>query len=198
MAFLDENIKGQLKQYFSYINESVSFNFKYTDNDKGKEIKGFLEEITELSENLTLIIDDSLEYRENSFEIYFKNKATGMVFSGIPSGHEFNSFILAILSLFGLGNKLTEEQKEKVSSIKDKKYIEVFITLSCTLCPEVVQGLNLIALNNENIVSNMIDGNCYIQEMTKKKISVSPTIYVNGEFVTSGKQSIDNLIDILK
>ena len=121
MAFLDENIKGQLKQYFSYINESVSFNFKYTDNDKGKEIKGFLEEIVELSENLTLIIDDSLEYRENSFEIYFKNKATGMVFSGIPSGHEFNSFILAILSLFGLGNKLTEEQKEKVSSIKDKK-----------------------------------------------------------------------------
>ena len=198
MAFLDENIKGQLKQYFSYINESISFNFKYTDNDKGKEIKGFLEEITELSENLTLIIDNSLEYRENSFEIYFKNKATGMVFSGIPSGHEFNSFILAILSLFGLGNKLTEEQKEKVSSIKDKKYIEVFITLSCTLCPEVVQGLNLIALNNENIVSNMIDGNCYIQEMKEKKISVSPTIYVNGKFVTSGKQSIDNLIDILK
>ena len=198
MAFLDENIKGQLKQYFSYINESVSFNFKYTDNDKGREIKGFLEEITKLSENLTIVMDDSLEYRENSFEIYFKNKATGMVFSGIPSGHEFNSFILSILSLFGLGNKLTEEQKEKVNSIKDKKYIEVFITLSCTLCPEVVQGLNLIALNNENIVSNMIDGNCYIQEMKEKKISVSPTIYVNGKFVTSGKQSIDNLIDILK
>lgn len=35
MAFLDENIKGQLKQYFSYINENVSFNFKYIDNDKG-------------------------------------------------------------------------------------------------------------------------------------------------------------------
>ncbi|WP_068269212.1 thioredoxin family protein [Caviibacter abscessus] len=197
MAFLDENIKEQLSQYFKYIDSKVQLVAKLDDSSKADELKLFLEEIVKLSENLELVLNNSISYRVNSFEIYKDSKPTRMVFSGIPSGHEFNSFILAILSLFGLGTKLNSEQKEKVDNIKSKKYVEVFVTLSCSFCPEVVQGLNLIALNNENVISNMIDGACYIEEARNKGITVSPTIYVNGEFVDSGAQSLDKLIEII-
>lgn len=197
MAFLDENIVKQLTQYFTYIDKKVEFVAKIDDSPKGIELKQFLEEIVALSNNLELVLNDSINYRVNSFEIYKDNKPTRMVFSGIPSGHEFNSFILAILSLFGLGTKLSPEQKAKVDNISSKKYVEVFVTLSCSFCPEVVQGLNLIALNNENITSNMIDGACYIEEARNKGITVSPTIYVNGEFLESGAQSLDKLIELL-
>lgn len=197
MALLDDSIKNQLKEYFKNISSEISFVVKYGADDKAKNLKDFLEEVASLSDKISVKENAELDYRPNTFEIYKEGKATKMIFSGIPGGHEFNSFILAILSMFGLGKKLSDEQKAKLENIKEFKKVEVFVTLSCSLCPEVVQGLNLIALNCENVSSNMIDGSFYIDEMNEKKITVSPTIYVNGTFVESGAQTLDKLIDLL-
>ena len=162
---LDENIKGQLREYFKNITRPIVFHTKNT-NDKMNE---FLNEIITLNENLKIEKDDNLDCRDNSFEIFDDNTATGIVFSGIPGGHEFNSFILAILSIFGLGEKLTQSQIDLVKDIHDKINIDVFISLSCTFCPDVVQSLNRIALVNKNIRVNTIDGNEYIDEVREKK-----------------------------
>ncbi|WP_311678479.1 thioredoxin family protein [Sneathia vaginalis] len=191
---LDENIKGQLKEYFKNITRPIVFHTKNT-NDKMNE---FLNEIITLNENLKIEKDDNLDCRDNSFEIFDGNTATGIVFSGIPGGHEFNSFILAILSIFGLGEKLTQIQINLVKDIHDKINIDVFISLSCTFCPDVVQSLNRIALVNKNIRVNTIDGNEYIDEVREKRVMASPSLYINNKFVTSGAQSTDKLINIIR
>ncbi len=190
---LDENIVTQLKEYFKVINRPISFRVKNID----KDMTSFLEEMLKTSDKFNIVKDETLAYRDNSFEIFDVDKPTGIVFSGIPAGHEFNSFILAILSIFGLGAKLTNEQLEKIKSIKEKTVIEVFVTLSCTFCPDVVQSLNRIALNNEFITTNTIDGNKYIEEAREKNILASPSVFLNGKFVTSGAQSVDKLIEAI-
>lgn len=190
---LDENIVTQLKEYFKVINRPISFRVKNID----KDMTSFLEEMLKTSDKFNIVKDETLAYRDNSFEIFDVDKPTGIVFSGIPAGHEFNSFILAILSIFGLGAKLTNEQLEKIKSIKEKIVIEVFVTLSCTFCPDVVQSLNRIALNNEFITTNTIDGNKYIEEAREKNILASPSVFLNGKFVTSGAQSVDKLIEAI-
>ena len=96
-----------------------------------------------------------------------------------------------------MGAKLTNEQLEKIKSIKEKTVIEVFVTLSCTFYPDVVQSLNRIALNNEFITTNTIDGNKYIEEAREKNILASPSVFLNGKFVTSGAQSVDKLIEAI-
>lgn len=190
---LDENIVTQLKEYFKVINRPISFRVKNID----KDMTSFLEEMLKTSDKFNIVKDETLAYRDNSFEIFDVDKPTGIVFSGIPAGHEFNSFILAILSIFGLGAKLTNEQLKKIKSIKEKTVIEVFVTLSCTFCPDVVQSLNRIALNNEFITTNTIDGNKYIEEAREKNILASPSVFLNGKFVTSGAQSVDKLIEAI-
>lgn len=60
---LDENIKGQLKEYFKNITRPIVFHTKNT-NDKMNE---FLNEIITLNENLKIEKDDNLDCRDNSF-----------------------------------------------------------------------------------------------------------------------------------
>lgn len=190
---LDENIVTQLKEYFKVINRPINFHVKNINEN----MSSFLEEMLKTSDKFSIIKDETLPYRDNSFEIFDVDKPTGMIFSSVPGGHEFNSFILAILSIFGLGAKLTNEQIDKIKSIKEKKVIEVFVTLSCTFCPDVVQSLNRIALNSEFITTNTIDGNEYIAEAREKNVLASPSIFINGKFVTSGAQSTDKLIEAI-
>lgn len=191
--FLDDNIKTQLKEYFKNITRPLKFHVKKPNEN----MISFLEELVSICDKLSIVNDESLPYRDNTFEIFDVDKPTGMIFSGLPGGHEFNSFILAILSIFGIGPALTPQQLEKVKNIKEKKVIEVFVTLSCTFCPDVVQSLNRIALNNDLITTNMIDGNEYIAEAREKNIMASPCVFVNGKFATSGAQSTDKLIEAL-
>ena len=124
-------------------------------------------------------------------------KKSGINFNGIPGGHEFNSFILAILGLAGMGKKLEGEQLTKVESVTKPLNIETYVSLSCTKCPEVIQALNIISMANENITTSLIDGGVFTEEVTQKNIQGVPVVYINGEKASVGEKTIEELIDIV-
>ena len=124
-------------------------------------------------------------------------KKSGINFNGIPGGHEFNSFILAILGLAGMGKKLEGEQLIKVESVTKPLNIETYVSLSCTKCPEVIQALNIISMANENITTSLIDGGVFTEEVTQKNIQGVPVVYINGEKASVGEKTIEELIDIV-
>ena len=167
MALLDSNIVEQLKGYFDNINGNIELVSFLDDSEKSNELDSFLKEVDVISEKVNYIkksfendkadLEKANITRPISFTILKDGENTGINFSGIPGGHEFNSFILAILGLAGLGKKLEGEQLSKVESINKPVNIETFISLSCTHCPDVVQALNLISTNNKNITTTMVD-----------------------------------------
>ena len=204
MALLDANIVEQLKAYFDKIEESIEIAAFLNDSDKSKELDSFLQEVDAISNKVnytrkTFGEDKSLEEtagitRPTSFTLLKDGKKTGINFYGIPGGHEFNSFILAILGLAGLGKKLEGEQLEKVASVKKPLNIETFVSLSCTHCPEVVQALNLISVNNENITTSMVDSAVYFDEAKEKDIQAVPVVFINGKVSSVGEQTLEQLI----
>ena len=109
MEFLDTNIVEQLKGYFDKISEPVEIVSFLDDSQKSLELKAFLTEIDEISDKVNYTEksfgeDTSLEEKAGitrpvSFTLLKNNEKTGINFYGIPGGHEFNSFILAILGL---------------------------------------------------------------------------------------------------
>mgnify|MGYP005670456453 FL=1 len=112
--------------------------------------------------------------------------------------HEFNSFVLAILQLGGSDLKLDENIKSIISSIDEELAFEVFISLDCHICPEVVQALNKFAILNDNINCEMIDGGLFPDLVEKNDIQGVPTIFLNGEFFSSGKTDIAKILGKLE
>ena len=204
MALLDANIVEQLKVYFDKIDEPIELVAFLNDSDKSKELDSFLQEVDAISNKVNYTRENfgenkALEElagitRPTSFTLLKNGKKTGVNFYGIPGGHEFNSFILAILGLAGLGKKLEGEQLEKVASVKKPLNIETFVSLSCTHCPEVVQALNLISVNNENITTSMVDSAVYFDEAKEKDIQAVPVVFINGKVSSVGEQTLEQLI----
>lgn len=207
MGLLDTNIVEQLKAYFDKIEIPVEIISFLNDSNKSKELKEFLKEINAISEkvNVTEKIfgeDKSLEEklgitRPVSFALTKAGEKTGINFCGIPGGHEFNSFVLSILGLSGLGKKLEGEQLTKIQAINKPLNIETFISLSCTKCPEVVQGLNIISTANDNITSSLVDGGVYPEEVEEKNIQGVPVIFINGKQASVGEKTIEELITLV-
>ena len=207
MALLDKNIVEQLKGYFNNINGNIEMVSFLDDSEKSKELDSFLTEVDAISDkvNYTKKIfgrDADFEKMHNitrpiSFTLLKDGKKSGINFNGIPGGHEFNSFILAILGLAGMGKKLGGEQLIKVESVTKPLNIETYVSLSCTKCPEVIQALNIISMANENITTSLIDGGVFTEEVTQKNIQGVPVVYINGEKASVGEKTIEELIDIV-
>ena len=160
-------------------------------------MRDFLSQLTSVSDNLLLVERDDNLRSPVTFYIETEGKNNGIYFSGIPSGHEFNSLILAILQSSGTELKLDKTLVDMIQRIEDKLHFEVFISLSCHNCPDVVQSLNQFALLNSNISSEMIDGALFQTLVDDRNIQGVPSVYLNGELFANGKIDTAQLVDKL-
>ncbi len=132
-----------------------------------------------------------------SFGINAGDRDTGIRFSGIPSGHEFNSLILAMLHAGGIETKLDEGLVSLIKRIDEPLNFEVFVSLSCHNCPDVVQALNQFAILNENVANEMIDGGVFPELIEQRDIQGVPSVYLNGELFANGKVDAGTLVERL-
>jgi NADH-dependent peroxiredoxin subunit F len=198
---LSNDILNALKTYTQNMTNKVSLVLQTGEHEKRAELVNFLTQLCSVSDNLTLIErDDSLRspisfYLETNTQ--GKEKNNGIHFSGIPSGHEFNSLILAILHSSGTEIKLDNTLSNMVKKINQPLHFAVFISLSCHNCPDVVQSLNQFALLNSNISSEMIDGSLFQSLVSERNIQGVPSVYLNGELFANGKIDTAQLVEKL-
>ena len=175
----------------------VSIVLQTGEYEKRSELTQFLTELCSVSDNLILIERDDNLRSPITFYLEVNGENNGIHFSGIPSGHEFNSLILAILQSSGTESKLDKTLSKMVQKIQDTLHFEVFISLSCHNCPDVVQSLNQFALLNPNISSEMIDGGLFQDLIDERSIQGVPSVYLNGELFANGKIDTAQLVDKL-
>ncbi len=194
---LSNDILNALKTYTENMTNKVTLVLQTGEHVKRPELKDFLTQICSVSENLNLIERDESLRSPITFYLEIEGENNGIHFSGIPSGHEFNSLILAILQSSGTEVKLDSTLTKMVKKIKDKLHFEVFISLSCHNCPDVVQSLNQFALLNDNISAEMIDGGLFKELIDDRNIQGVPSVYLNGELFANGKIDTAQLVDKL-
>jgi alkyl hydroperoxide reductase subunit F len=194
---LSKDILNAVKTYTANMKNSVSFVLQTGEHEKRSELKEFLSQLSSVSENLTLVERDENLRSPITFYLEVEGKNNGIHFSGIPSGHEFNSLILAVLHSSGTEHKLDKTLTAMVKKINEPLHFEVFISLSCHNCPDVVQSLNQFALINNNINTEMIDGGLYPSLIEDRNIQGVPSVYLNGELFANGKIDTAQLVDKL-
>lgn len=194
---LSKDILNAVKTYTQNMTNKVSLVLQTGEHEKRPELKEFLTQLCSVSENLTLIERDDSLRSPITFYLEVEDNNNGIHFSGIPSGHEFNSLILAILQSSGTALKLDSTLTKMVQKIDEDLHFEVFISLSCHNCPDVVQSLNQFALLNEKVSTEMIDGGLYPELIDKRNIQGVPSVYLNGELFANGKIDTAQLVDKL-
>lgn len=190
-------IKQALSGYFRSMQKPVTLVLQTGEHEKRAEQAGFLTDLGGISENVNFEERDAGLRSPVSFSLEVDGQATGIVFSGIPGGHEFNSLILAILHASGSDMKLDKSVRNLVRQVSKPLQFEVFVSLSCHNCPDVVQALNQFALLNPNISSEMLDGGLFPKLIEERDIQGVPTVYLNGELFANGKVDAAQLLDKL-
>lgn len=123
---------------------------------------------------------------------------TGLAFHGVPGGHEFTSFILGLYNAAGPGQALDEESRNAIHAIQKTMDLQVLVSLSCTMCPELVTAAQRVAAENLNITAQVYDLNHFPDLREKYQVMSVPCLVVNsGEQVSFGKKSIRQLLELL-
>ena len=188
---LDKNIKEQLSSYLNMLENDIVIK-KNIGNDKTSlEVAELIDEISSMSSKIH--VEDAELKRIPSFSINRMNEDTGVIFAGLPLGHEFSSLVLALLQVSGRPPKVDENIINSIKSIDRDLNFETFISLSCHNCPDVVQSLNLMSVINPRITHTMIDGESFKEEIESRDIMAVPTTFLNGEYFDSGRVSLEEI-----
>lgn len=191
---LDQNLKNQLAQYFDLLKTEVTIGLSADNDEISKKVREFVEEVAGLSDKISLVEKDLP--LTPSFEIKGAFDHGQIVFAGLPLGHEFASFALAMLQAGGIEPKVDESTKSRIKGLGASDF-ETIVSLSCHNCPDVVQALNIMAILNPAINHTMIEGGMFQDVAEARDVLAVPAIFKDGEFFEGGKQSIDSILDKL-
>ncbi len=196
---LTKEIKETLMGYTANMQNDIVFIVQTGEHEKRGELLSFLKDFAKVSNKISVEErDTSGELRSPvSFMLEVDGVSNGIQFSGIPSGHEFNSLVLAVLHSSGTPLKLDESLKNIIANVQEPLKFEVYVSLSCHNCPDVVQAVNQFATINPNISAETIDGGVYPDLIETNDIQGVPTVYLNGEVFANGKVDTAQLLDKL-
>ncbi|MBP2022080.1 alkyl hydroperoxide reductase subunit F [Clostridium punense] len=189
---LDAEIKAQLSQYLELLENNVLIKINPGSDDISKDMLSLVNELASMSSKIT--VEKAVLERTPSFSINRPNEDIGITFAGIPLGHEFTSLVLALLQTSGRPPRVDDKVINQVKNLSGKYNFETYISLSCHNCPEVVQSLNLMSILNPNITHTMIDGAAFKDEVENRNILAVPSVYLNGEFFSSGRMTIEEIL----
>ncbi|MEE3208386.1 MAG: alkyl hydroperoxide reductase subunit F, partial [Pseudomonadota bacterium] len=154
--------------------------------------------IAELNDKISVsTTEDKINGRAPVMAIAKEDNAPRVFFAGIPLGHEFTSLVLALLQAGSHPSKEDQALQDQAKALTKELNFEVYVSLSCHNCPDVVQSINLMAALNPNITATMIDGGVFQEEVTSKDIMAVPALYLNGEPLANGKQTLADIINLV-
>jgi len=143
---LDAATKAQLKSYLERATQPIEIVASLDDGKASGELQALLKDIAESSPLVRVTESRDDNHRKPSFSVNRPSENHGPRFAGLPMGHEFTSLVLALLQVGGYPPKVEKEVLEQIRALDGDFDFEIYISLTCHNCPDVVQALNLMAV----------------------------------------------------
>ena len=190
---LDDSLKAQLQQYLGLLRQPITLIASLDDSETGQDMRQLLETIVGLSDKVTLDTTGR-DARTPSFVVARAGETRGVRFAGLPLGHEFTSLVLALLWTGGHPPKVEAEVIDSIRALQGDFRFEVYMSLTCHNCPDVVQALSLMAIFNPHIQTTVIEGGAFQKEVEDRQIMAVPMVFLNGEVFASGRMSVEEIV----
>lgn len=210
--------RQQLNVVFGRMSRPVTLALELDDTPLSTELRGFIDALVALSGGkLKSTVDDGEYEKDDTGRAVFDvdsvlpaarpcvrmvvdGEPTGLAFHGVPSGHEFNSFVLGLYNAAGPGQPLGDDLIERAKSIASPLSIMILVSLTCTMCPETVLASQRIASLNPAVRAEAYDVSHFPELKDQYGAMSVPCIVINrgGEqTVEFGKKSIPQMLDLI-
>ncbi|MBI5925500.1 MAG: alkyl hydroperoxide reductase subunit F [Aquabacterium sp.] len=191
---LDDNLKAQLGAYLERVQQPFEITASLSDSENSREMLDLLQTIAGLRSDKITLKTDGQDARKPSFTLQRTGSDTSLRFAGLPLGHEFTSLVLALLWTGGHPPKEEAEVLDNIRALDGDFNFEVYMSLSCHNCPDVVQALSLMAILNPKIKTTIIEGGAFQEEVEKREIMAVPMVFLNGQMFASGKMTVAEIV----
>lgn len=196
--FISPDFVPQLNAVFERMQSTITLRVHTAGDDKGNELLGAMNELAELSDKLKVETTSEGEHLPFVEFVRADGSSTGMAFHGVPGGHEFNSFVLGFYNAAGPGQPIDEADLNAVKAVSKDVKLQVLISLSCTMCPDLVVAAQRMAALSDKVTSHVYDVGLYPDLRAQYKVMSVPCMVVNGETISFGKKKLPELLEYLK
>jgi len=191
---LDASTKAQLKSYLERATQPIEIVASLDDGKASGEMLSLLKDVAEASPLVKLTESRDDNHRKPSFSVNRPSENHGPRFAGLPMGHEFTSLILALLQIGGYPPKVEQAVLDQIKALDGDFEFEIYVSLTCHNCPDVVQALNLMAVQNPRIRTTMIEGGTFQDEVKERQVMAVPTVFLNGTEFGQGRMSLEEIL----
>ena len=211
--------RQQLNVVFGRMSRPVTLALELDDTPLSTELRGFIDALVALSGGkLKSTVDDGEYEKDDTGRAVFDvdsvlpaarpcvrmvvdGEPTGLAFHGVPSGHEFNSFVLGLYNAADPGQPLGDDLIERAKSIASPLNIMILVSLTCTMCPETVLASQRIASLNPAVRAEAYDVSHFPELRDHYGAMSVPCIVITRadgtQRVEFGKKSIPQMLELV-
>ena len=197
-GLFDAGMLAQLNTVFSRMASPLVLKLTLDERPVSRELKGYMEELSSLTDKLSVELSDEGEDAPVVRVCRPDGSWTGLAFHGVPGGHEFTSFVLGLYNAAGPGQAVDEESLAKIRGIDKNVDMKVLVSLSCTMCPELVTAAQRIAAESGKVTAQVYDLNHYPQIRDRYNVMSVPCLVIgDGEVVSFGKKNVKQILELI-
>lgn len=203
-GFISSEIRQQLTGVFAKFASVVTVRAWLDESAFSGEIRGFLNELASITDKVVWT-EQAASDEESSVPAALPamelmdhtGRSSGIYFHGVPGGHEFNSFVIALYNVAGPGQELDRDTEARIQAISKETNIKILVSLTCTMCPESVMAAQRIAAASKHVTAEMFDLPHYPELKEKYNVMSVPCMVINDEKVVFGKKNVEELLALI-
>ncbi len=198
-SLFSADMLAQLETVFSRMAQPLVLQLHLDGTPLSEELRTYIEQLAALTDKLSVQLGspDGADHLPCVRICRADGRWTGLAFHGVPGGHEFTSFVLGLYNAAGPGQALDSEVLSAIQGIREPTELQVLVSLSCTMCPELVTAAQRIAAVNPAVTAQVYDLNCFPDLQERYQVMSVPCLLINAEQVFLGKKNIRQLLELL-
>ncbi len=194
-------MRAQLDAVFARMARPLVLKLYLDSRPVSAELEDYMNALAALTDKLTVETAD----RQASAEAapYVKvclsdGSETGLAFHGVPGGHEFTSFVLGLYNAAGPGQSIDADVEAEIRALDRPADVKVLVSLSCTMCPELVTAVQRVAAASPLVTAEVYDLNHFPALRDQYQVMSVPCLVLNDSQVSFGKKNIRQVLELLK
>ena len=198
-ALFTSDMLAQLNAVFGKMESKLVLSLGLDSRDSSNELKHYMEELAKLTDKLSIRLEENVDEKEAPYVKVCREDGSysGLAFHGIPGGHEFTSFILGLYNVAGPGQQIEDDIKSKIEAVDKETKIKLMVSLTCTMCPDLVVAAQRIASLNPKVSTEVYDLNHFPDLRDKYQIMSVPCMVIDDGKPNFGKKDISQVLDLI-